>query len=68
MLAIARSLATLPKYLLIDEALEGLAPIVVERFRDAIKMMKERDIGIVIAAVSSFGIGMFKYCSILLTL
>ncbi|MEM1676265.1 MAG: ABC transporter ATP-binding protein [Nitrososphaerota archaeon] len=49
MLAIARSLATLPKYLLIDEALEGLAPIVVERFRDAIKMIKERGIGIVIA-------------------
>lgn len=49
MLAIARSLATLPKYLLIDEALEGLAPIVVERFRDAIKMIKERGIGIIIA-------------------
>lgn len=49
MLAIARSLATLPKYLLIDEALEGLAPIVVERFKNAINMIKEQGIGIIIA-------------------
>lgn len=49
MTAIARSLATLPKYLLLDEAFEGLAPIVVERFKNAINMIKEQGIGIVIA-------------------
>lgn len=49
MLAIARSLATMPKYLLIDEALEGLAPIVVERFKDAINMIKEQGIGVAVA-------------------
>ncbi|MEN2974204.1 MAG: ABC transporter ATP-binding protein [Candidatus Caldarchaeales archaeon] len=49
MLAIARSLATLPKYLLLDEALEGLAPIVVERFKNAIDMIKKQGIGVIIA-------------------
>lgn len=49
MLAIARSLATYPKYLLLDEAFEGLAPIIVERFRNAIKMIKEQGIGVIIA-------------------
>jgi len=49
MTAIARSLATLPKYLLLDETLEGLAPIIVERFKNAIEMIKEQGIGVVIA-------------------
>lgn len=49
MLAIARSLATLPKYLLLDEALEGLAPIIVERFKNAIDMIKNQGIGVIIA-------------------
>ncbi|MEM1583069.1 MAG: ABC transporter ATP-binding protein [Nitrososphaerota archaeon] len=49
MVAIARSLATLPKYLLLDEAFEGLAPIVVERFKDAIEMIKNQGIGVIIA-------------------
>jgi branched-chain amino acid transport system ATP-binding protein len=49
MLSIARSLAILPKHLLIDEAFEGLAPIVIERFIKAINMIKEQHIGIVIA-------------------
>lgn len=49
MVAIARSLATLPKYLLLDEAFEGLAPIVVQRFKDAIDMIKDQGIGVVIA-------------------
>lgn len=49
MLAIARSLATLPKTVLVDEALEGLAPIVVDRFVKAIASIKEHGIGVVIA-------------------
>lgn len=49
MVAIARSLATLPKYLLLDEAFEGLAPIVVDRFKDAIEMIKNQGIGVIIA-------------------
>lgn len=48
MLAISRSLATLPKILLVDEALEGLAPVVVERFVKAIAMIKEHGIGVVL--------------------
>lgn len=49
MLAIARSLATFPRLLLLDEALEGLAPIVVERFIKAINMIKEQKVGVIIA-------------------
>ncbi len=49
MLAIARSLATLPRHLLLDEAFEGLAPIVVERFINAIDMIKEQKIGVILA-------------------
>ncbi len=49
MLAIARAMALEPRYILIDEAFEGLAPIVVERFRSAIKMIKELNIGVLIA-------------------
>lgn len=49
MLAIARAMALEPRYILIDEAFEGLAPIVVERFRSAIKMIMELNIGVLIA-------------------
>ncbi|MEM0440911.1 MAG: ABC transporter ATP-binding protein [Candidatus Caldarchaeum sp.] len=48
MLAISRSLATLPKIMLVDEALEGLAPVVVERFVKAITTIKEHGIGVVL--------------------
>ncbi len=48
MLAIARSLATIPRHLLLDEALEGLASIVVERFINTINMIKEQKIGVIL--------------------
>jgi len=41
MLAVGRALMTNPALLLLDEPLEGLAPIVVEQFTDAIRRMVE---------------------------
>jgi len=49
MVSIARALALSPSLLLLDEALEGLAPVVVERFIKAVKQIKELGISILIA-------------------
>jgi branched-chain amino acid transport system ATP-binding protein len=42
-------MALSPSLLLLDEAFEGLAPVVVARFRDAVNMIKGMGISILIA-------------------
>jgi branched-chain amino acid transport system ATP-binding protein len=49
MVAIARGIALAPTLLLLDEAFEGLAPIVVKRFRDAVKRIEDLGISLLIA-------------------
>jgi branched-chain amino acid transport system ATP-binding protein len=49
MAAIARAMALDPSILLLDEAFEGLAPVVVNRFCDAVNKIKEMGISLLIA-------------------
>ncbi|MFQ5897785.1 MAG: ABC transporter ATP-binding protein [Candidatus Methylomirabilia bacterium] len=49
MVAIARAMALSPSILLLDESFEGLAPVVVTRFRDAVTKIKEMGISLLIA-------------------
>lgn len=49
MVAIGRAMALAPALLLLDEAFEGLAPVVVNRFRDAVIKIKEMGISLLIA-------------------
>ena len=49
MVAIARAMALGPSLLLLDEAFEGLAPVAVGRFRDAVKLIKSMGISILLA-------------------
>ncbi|MBI1847667.1 MAG: ABC transporter ATP-binding protein [Candidatus Rokubacteria bacterium] len=52
MVAIARAMTLSPSILLLDEPLEGLAPLVVTRFIDAVKRIKALGISILIAESS----------------
>jgi branched-chain amino acid transport system ATP-binding protein len=47
--AIARAMALSPSILLLDEPFEGLAPVVVTRFIDAVKKIKSMGISLLIA-------------------
>ena len=47
-LEIARTLATNPKYLLLDEPLTGIDPVSIEEIKLIIKKLKKRNIGILI--------------------
>jgi branched-chain amino acid transport system ATP-binding protein len=49
MAAIARAMALVPSILLLDEAFEGLAPVVVNRFCDAVQRIKAMGISLLIA-------------------
>jgi branched-chain amino acid transport system ATP-binding protein len=49
MVAIARAMALAPTILLLDEPFEGLAPVVVSRFIDAVKQIKAMGISLLIA-------------------
>jgi branched-chain amino acid transport system ATP-binding protein len=49
MVAIARALSLSPSILLLDEPLEGLAPVVVTRFIEAVKSIKAMGISVLIA-------------------
>ncbi len=47
-LEIARTLASKPKYLLLDEPLTGIDPVSIEEIKFIIKKLKEKNIGILI--------------------
>ncbi len=49
MVAIARAMALSPTLLLLDEAFEGLAPVVVSRFTEAVNKIKQMGVSILIA-------------------
>ena len=49
MVAIGRSMALRPSILLLDEAFEGLAPLVVNRFADAVRKIKSLGVSLLIA-------------------
>lgn len=49
MVAIARAMALVPAVLLLDEAFEGLAPVVVQRLAEAVQQIKAMGISVLIA-------------------
>ncbi len=61
MVSISRTLALKPKLLLLDEAMEGLAPLVVRRFKEAFKEIENMGISMIMAE-SNFNVALtFNY-------
>jgi branched-chain amino acid transport system ATP-binding protein len=52
MVSIARAMALAPHLMILDEAFEGLAPVVVKRFREAVIAIKSMGIALLIAESS----------------
>ena len=49
MVSIARAMTLAPSLMILDEAFEGLAPVVVKRFREAVMMIKGMGISLLLA-------------------
>jgi branched-chain amino acid transport system ATP-binding protein len=49
MVSIARAMALAPSLMILDEAFEGLAPVIVKRFREAVMMIKSLGISLLLA-------------------
>ena len=49
MVSIARAMALAPSLMILDEAFEGLAPVIVKRFREAVLKIKEMGIALLLA-------------------
>jgi branched-chain amino acid transport system ATP-binding protein len=49
MLAVARTLATNPRVVLLDEPSEGIAPRVIARMKDAVRAMRSRGVAILLS-------------------
>jgi branched-chain amino acid transport system ATP-binding protein len=49
MLAIARTLMGNPRFLLLDEPSEGLAPVILERIGEAVLALKQRGLGLLVS-------------------
>jgi len=49
MVSIARAMALAPSLMILDEAFEGLAPVVVKRFREAVLLIKSMGISLLLA-------------------
>jgi branched-chain amino acid transport system ATP-binding protein len=49
MVSIVRAMALAPSLMILDEAFEGLAPVVVKRFREAVMMIKGMGISLLLA-------------------
>lgn len=49
MLAVARTLAANPRVVLLDEPSEGIAPLVVDRMRDAVLAMRGRGVAVLVS-------------------
>ncbi|MEM1586422.1 MAG: ABC transporter ATP-binding protein [Candidatus Bathyarchaeia archaeon] len=66
MLAISRALALAPKLLILDEPMEGLAPIIVRRLAEAINDIKKRNISLLVAESNiSNALKVADYCYVI---